>query len=484
MKLQKRVERMGFGQRRSIVTLACVLLCGALICAAHAQGADDSALSSVRRADSISRGKNGKFEEVSPAEHLRRAGVYMANRLFAAAREHWQALISESPGDPNVPAALLGMARSYFVERRYEEARQTYERVARQYPDTKEGREGLNFAGSSLLRMSRSLEAADRYREYIDKYPDGERIDTAHLNIIDCYREAGRSREAIDWIKRTREKFAGTVTDTGALFALLRLQIADGDWKRALQAADELLGKPFQKGVNTTPDEVAYLKAYSLERAGRGQDAIRAYGAIPANFDSYYGGLATRKLSAMSDASARELAATREQRVREQIAGVADDFPVPYRLEILRQSKPRALDPRLVLAIMMQESRFKPRAKSLSAARGLLQLTIDAAERYGKRSGVKNVTEESLYQPATSIAIGCEYLSQLSRMFANLPEAVAAGYNGGEDNVARWLVRSKQRDDGVFTADIGFPESKTYVFKVMANYRAYQQLYDANLKRR
>jgi soluble lytic murein transglycosylase-like protein len=475
---------MGYRQHGLVIALTCVLSCFAVIPSARAQGADDSTLNAVRRADMASRAPNGKLEQITPAEHMRRAAIYMANRAFAGAREHWQALINDSPTDPTVPAALLGMARSYFQERRYEEARQTYERVARQYPDTKEGREGLNFAGSALLRMSRSLEAADRYREYIERYPDGERIDTAHLNIIDCYREAGRSRDAIAWATRTRERFPGTPTDTSALFALLRLEIADGDWQRGLQVADELLGKPFQKGLNTSPDEVAYLKAYCLERAGRTQDAIRAYTAIPANFDSYYGGLATQKLSAMSDASAREQVSTRAQRVREQIAAAATDFPAPYRLEIFRQAKSRALDPRLVLAIMREESRFKPRAKSPSAARGLLQLTIDAAEKYGKRAGFKAVTAESLYQPETSIAIGCEYLAQLSRMFANLPEAVAAGYNGGEDNVARWLARSKQHDEGVFTADIGFVESKNYVFKVIANYRAYQQLYSSELKPR
>ena len=48
----------------------------------------------------------------------------MANRLLPPAA-NIGSFITESPSDPNVPAALLGMARSYFVERRYEEARQT-----------------------------------------------------------------------------------------------------------------------------------------------------------------------------------------------------------------------------------------------------------------------------------------------------------------------------------------------------------------------
>ena len=69
-------------------------------------------------------------------------------------------------------------------------------------------------------------------------------------------------------------------------------------------------------------------------------------------------------------------------------------------------------------------------------------------------------------------------------MFARLQEAMAASYNGGEDNVARWLGRTNQGDAGVFAAEVGFSESKNYVFKVMSFYRAYKQLYDANLNRR
>ena len=69
-------------------------------------------------------------------------------------------------------------------------------------------------------------------------------------------------------------------------------------------------------------------------------------------------------------------------------------------------------------------------------------------------------------------------------MFPNLPEAVAASYNGGEDNVARWVRRSKQKDPGVFTAEVGFDETKAYVQKVMNNYRVYKQLYTADLVRK
>lgn len=451
---------------------------------AYSQGTSDAALSAIRTSDRAERGKSGKLAQNTAAEHHRRAGVYLANRAFAAAREHWQALIDNYPNDVNVPPALLGIARAFYVERRYEDARQFYERAAREFPQLKEGREGLNFSASSLLRMGRGAEAATRYREYLEKYPNGERIDTAHLNLIDGYREAGQARDAITWINRTRERFAGTATDAAAQFARLRLDIALGDWKHAVQAADELLNKPFPSGTNTNTDEVLYLKAHSLERDGRKQDAIRTYLLIPDNVGSYYGALATGRLAAIGDTAARQRANERRQSVSAVIVSSAADYPAPYRYQIVTEAKKRGLDPRLILAIVKQESAFKPNARSPSAARGLLQLTIDAAERYARRAGVNTVTENSLYQPGVSIAIGAEYLAQLSRMFAGLSEAMAAAYNGGEDNVARWLARSKQSDEGVFTAEVGFSESKNYVYKVMANYRAYRELYTSDLKRR
>ncbi len=448
------------------------------------QGASDASLAAVRKQDRDARNARGIITRLSPEEHLRRANVYHANRAFDEAREHWQALMNYYPDDARVPEALLGIARSYYQARRYDEAYSAYDRVARNYSSTREGREGLNFSAASLLRMGKASEAADRYLEYISRFPDGERIDTAHLNAIDTLREAGRLQEAVAWITRTRQRFAGTPTDNNALFAQLRLNVAEGNWTRAISAANELSSKGFPKGVATTPAEVAYLKAYSLDRAGNRDEAFTAYLAVPAGMDSYYGWLASDRLATFGDAQRRPLVEERSKRVKAQVAAVADRFPALYRQSILSSAKSRKLDPRFVLALIRQESVFKPFAKSPAGARGLLQLTMDAAQKYAPNAGVSNLQESQLYQPETSIRLGSEYLAELSSMFPNLPEAVAASYNGGEDNVARWVTRAKQKDPGVFTSEVGFDETKAYVQKVMNNYRVYRELYTADLVRK
>ena len=81
--------------------------------------------------------------------------------------------------------------------------------------------------------------------------------------------------------------------------------------------------------------------------------------------------------------------------------------------------------------------------------------------------------------------IGCVKVSSTNlRLFPGLLEPVAASYNGGEDNVARWITRAGRQDPGVFTAEVGFDETKGYVQKVMSNYRVYRRLYTADLIRR
>ena len=466
----------------SKVVAATVLAAGSVLSFATgsiAQSAKDGTLANVRRTDS--RDSNNNLVRLSPSEHLRRASVYMSNRAFEEAREHWQALISFYPNDPAVAEALLGIGRSYQQSRRYAEASAAYDQLFRRFSSTKEGREGLNFNAAALLRMGKPGEAVEKYAEYIRLFPNGERIDTAHLNIIDTLREAGRPEEAVTWVARTRQRFAGTVTETNAVFARLRLDVAEGNWTHAVATADELSRLTFAKGVLTTRAEVTYLKAYSLERLGKRREAFNTYAGISEAPESYYGGLALERLANLRSPENQDLVKERSQRYKSQVGTLAEDYPAPYRAAIVKAAKARKLDPRFILAIIKQESVFKPFAKSPAGARGLLQLTIDAAQKYAVSARLNQLSESDLYRPETSIVLGSEYLAELASIFPQNLEPVAASYNGGEDNVARWVKRARHSDPGIFTAEIGFDETKTYVQKVMSNYRIYRELYTADL---
>jgi soluble lytic murein transglycosylase len=131
---------------------------------------------------------------------------------------------------------------------------------------------------------------------------------------------------------------------------------------------------------------------------------------------------------------------------------------------------------------MRQESRFDPEARSGAAARGLMQLIPATADKLAAELGRPPVDPEDLYSPAVSIRLGAQYVADLFRQFPDKPEAVAAAYNGGEDNVVRWLARSHATVPDLYVSEIQFTQSKEYVFRVMVNYRAYTYLYDEHLR--
>src|SRR5262249_12261725 len=158
------------------------------------------------------------------------------------------------------------------------------------------------------------------------------------------------------------------------------------------------------------------------------------------------------------------------------------NYPAPNRADLLRSAGERNVDPRLVLSLARQESRFKTQAKSGSAARGLMQFIPDTSNKIASELGLTDFRQDQLYNPDTAFLFGSQYVKDLLSMFPNNPYAVAASYNGGEDNIQRWRERSKSEDVDRLVIELGFDQTKDYVYKVMSNYWAYQAIYSSDLR--
>lgn len=157
-------------------------------------------------------------------------------------------------------------------------------------------------------------------------------------------------------------------------------------------------------------------------------------------------------------------------------------YPAPYRDALLKYAPEKGVDARFMLSIMRQESRFRADVKSNAAARGLMQFISTTADKLAVNLGRTDFKQDELYNPPTAILFGAQYLSDLFKMFPSQPQAVSASYNGGEDNMTRWLARANSIDADRYVPEIVFTQSKDYVYKVLANYRVYQAFYDENLK--
>ena len=120
----------------------------------------------------------------------------------------------------------------------------------------------------------------------------------------------------------------------------------------------------------------------------------------------------------------------------------------------------------------------------MAAARGMMQFISSTADQVAAELNLRDFDQDNLYNADTAILFGAYYLANLFKQFPGQPQAVAGSYNGGADNLARWIARSHSTEADRYVPEIGFSQTKDYVYKVMTNFWTYQRLYDNQLQPR
>ena len=118
-------------------------------------------------------------------------------------------------------------------------------------------------------------------------------------------------------------------------------------------------------------------------------------------------------------------------------------------LIIFRAGAREAVDPRLIHAVIQQESKYDPKVTSPAGAKGLMQLMPDT----GKRFDCKDLKDE-----ACNVEAGTKYLAWLLKRFNGDVSLALAGYNAGEGAVDKY--------NGIPP----YHETENYVKKIVANY--------------
>ncbi|HMO76556.1 MAG TPA: lytic transglycosylase domain-containing protein [Sphingopyxis sp.] len=134
------------------------------------------------------------------------------------------------------------------------------------------------------------------------------------------------------------------------------------------------------------------------------------------------------------------------------------------------------VDPALVFAHTLQESRFQRAVVSPAGAFGLMQVLPGTARDVARWRG-ETVNTSDLRNPAVNMDFGQSYLQYLSRDASTggqLPKVIAA-YNAGPAPIARW--QSEIRDNGdplLYMESIPYWETRGYVGIVLRNYWMYE----------
>jgi soluble lytic murein transglycosylase len=140
-------------------------------------------------------------------------------------------------------------------------------------------------------------------------------------------------------------------------------------------------------------------------------------------------------------------------------------YPLRYEHIVRGHAENYRLDPALVAAVIYQESKFDPDARSDSGAIGLMQLLPETAEGIATRTGGSRFEVNDLYDPELNVRYGSWYLRNLLDKYGNEEDALAA-YNGGQGNVDRGVL---------------YPETRHYVDRVRELRAIYSDAYSSEL---
>jgi soluble lytic murein transglycosylase-like protein len=135
------------------------------------------------------------------------------------------------------------------------------------------------------------------------------------------------------------------------------------------------------------------------------------------------------------------------------------------------------VDPAIVFALIRQESRFNPRAKSWAGARGLMQLMPRTASYVAKDRKLHTSHRDMLYEPGLNMALGQRYVEMLrddNKIKGDLVSMLAA-WNGGPGNLNKWRRNTEFMDDPLlFIEAIPARETRQFTEHVLSNYWIYR----------
>jgi soluble lytic murein transglycosylase len=112
-------------------------------------------------------------------------------------------------------------------------------------------------------------------------------------------------------------------------------------------------------------------------------------------------------------------------------------LPLKHEDVIRQQSREKDVDAALIAAVIYSESKFSDRTSS-AGARGLMQITPEAANEIERHSGGTTFKLGDLSDPEINIRYGTYLLRELLDRYDGDVVAALAAYNAGPGNVDKW----------------------------------------------
>jgi soluble lytic murein transglycosylase len=272
---------------------------------------------------------------------------------------------------------------------------------------------------------------------------------------------AGRPAEATKWLEQAAQH-------SRTFYGLIAWQ--------ALGKADEsdihapVLTRRHRRILAEVP---AGRRAIALVQAGRRDIAEQELRRIDPRGDD----MLEQAVVALADLGRMPALAMRLGSVLSSADGAASDSAL-YPLPPWEPKGGFTVDRALLFALMRQESRFDPTARSGAGARGLMQLMPSTATYVADKLTTDIGRKPDLYEPETNVTLGQHYVRYLldQKGIENDLILTIAAYNAGPGNIESWRKRlSGVKDPVLFIESLPVGETRNFAKQVLTNYWIYQR---------
>jgi soluble lytic murein transglycosylase len=420
----------------------------------------------------------------------------------------YQELARLRPDALQAPKALWRAAVLLAAEGRTAEATDQYLTLARRYPAADEGWRGYQAAGLNYFRQGDWRRAGDTWDEMARAALPASTRPLAYYWLGRAQAAAGEAEAArhswqMAWDSSPGSYYALRAADWSSKQTAPPGGIVGGGTPTvqplarpasSAQEAQELatwLRSWAGEGTLTLPAAVLkdpdWKRGQTLLTLGLRSQALAAFDRVQQRQKEKPWTLAALAL-AFRDAGANRLSLLSAEAVTSLWKGAVPTirsapaalqrlaYPLPF-TELIRQEAERwKVDPRLLAAMIRQESRFETSATSSAGAQGLMQVMPATAQGIAGRLGWSDFEPKQTYWPYVNVALGANYIGTWLAHFDGSIATALAAYNGGPGNAANWRKWAPE-DDDLMVALIDFNETRVYVQTVYAQYDTYKQLY-------
>jgi len=376
------------------------------------------------------------------------ASHYATSDDDAAADQVYREILAKFPKHRYAERAAWKAGWTDYRNRRFAEAAAIFESAAVTFPRADNRPAWLYWSGRSRDQIGDASTANARYRLVVTDYAN-----SYYGRLASGLLSSRRQPLTADAAGLTPSSVAPgkTPPSEGVIRELTALQLFD-DALREVQYAQAVWGDTPQLQATT---------AWIRHQQGLGLKAQERFVALRG------------AINTMRRAYPQFLAAGGEEIPQDVLRII---FPLDYWPLIDKYSRQLDLDPYLMAALMAQESTFTPEIRSSANARGLMQLMPSTARRYATKLGIRPFTTALLSQPEINVRIGSYYFKELMDQFGGAHYALAS-YNAGEHRVTRWLKEAPGLPTDEFIDNIPFPETQTYVKRILGTAEDYRRLY-------